>query len=404
MVFSAMERFVDANHPWLKEIHPEPLIRTLVEAIRIPSPTGSEREMGEYCAERMRRAGLEVTEATLRPESPNFVGRLTGDRPGLSLCYHGPHRYGPPRRSRHMDERPLRGRCGKRPRLRPRRLDVKQDIAVMLAVAEILAEHREHLSGSLILCFASGEEIADPAGTQHVIDSGQLHGVDFAVVGEQTECRVGVAHRGGLHLGVTVKGESAHSSIADRAGVNAIYKMSRVIETIRTRYLPDLAGRSHHPYLPAPTANVAIIQGGVKPNMVPDRCEMVMGRRTLPHETPEQVREEVEAILADLRREDPELDVEVEITKVMAPFETDPGNPHVRSLLRAASAVLGDPQEPMGYVAGTDARLFPPAGIPAVVFGPGEFSQAHTADESVSIDQVVQATRILALLAADLLE
>ncbi|MDP7385636.1 MAG: M20/M25/M40 family metallo-hydrolase, partial [Nitrospinota bacterium] len=68
------------------------------------------------------------------------------------------------------------------------------------------------------------------------------------------------------------------------------------------------------------------------------------------------------------------------------------------------SEVLGAPQEPMGYVAGTDARLFPPAGIPAVVFGPGEFSQAHTADESVSIDQVVQATRILALLAADLLE
>ncbi|MFQ5693166.1 MAG: M20/M25/M40 family metallo-hydrolase, partial [Nitrospinota bacterium] len=72
-------------------------------------------------------------------------------------------------------------------------------------------------------------------------------------------------------------------------------------------------------------------------------------------------------------------------------------------LLRAASQVLGSPQEPTGYVAGTDARLFPPAGIPAVVFGPGEFSEAHTADESISVDQLVQAARILTLLAADLL-
>jgi acetylornithine deacetylase/succinyl-diaminopimelate desuccinylase family protein len=398
-----MERFVDANHPWLKEIHPEPLIRTLVEAIRIPSLTGSEREMGEYCAERMRRAGLEVAEETLRPESPNFVGRLAGGRPGLSLCYHAHTDTVPPGDAGTWTKDPFAGVVENGRVFGRGACDVKQDIAVMLTVAKILAEHRDRLSGSLVLCFASGEEIADSAGTQHVIDSGRLGDVDFAVVGEQTECRVGIAHRGGLHLLVTVKGESAHSSIADRAGVNAIYKMSRVVETIRTQYLPDLAGRSH-PYLPAPTANVAIIRGGVKPNMVPDRCEMVMGRRTLPHETPEQVRDEVDAILGGLRREDPELDVEVEVTKVMAPFETDPQNPHVRSLLRAASEVLGAPQEPMGYVAGTDARLFPPAGIPAVVFGPGEFSQAHTADESVSIDQVVQATRILALLAADLLE
>ncbi|MDP6617983.1 MAG: M20 family metallopeptidase [Nitrospinota bacterium] len=394
---------MDANHPWLKEIHPEPLIRTLVEAIRIPSLTGSEREMGEYCAERMRRAGLEVAEETLRPESPNFVGRLAGGRPGLSLCYHAHTDTVPPGDAGTWTKDPFAGVVENGRVFGRGACDVKQDIAVMLTVAKILAEHRDRLSGSLVLCFTSGEEIADSAGTQHVIDSGRLGDVDFAVVGEQTECRVGIAHRGGLHLLVTVKGESAHSSIADRAGVNAIYKMSRVVETIRTQYLPDLAGRSH-PYLPAPTANVAIIRGGVKPNMVPDRCEMVMGRRTLPHETPEQVRDEVDAILGGLRREDPELDVEVEVTKVMAPFETDPQNPHVRSLLRAASEVLGAPQEPMGYVAGTDARLFPPAGIPAVVFGPGEFSQAHTADESVSIDQVVQATRILALLAADLLE
>ncbi len=387
---------------WLDEIDSEALVQTLVETIRIPSPTGSEREMGEYCAGRMRTARLEVKEATLRPESPNFVGRLSGKYPGITLCFHAHLDTVPPGDLSTWTKDPFAGVVENGRVFGRGACDVKNDIAVMLTVAEMLAARREEMFGNLVLCFASCEEIADSAGTQHAIDSGLLKDVDFVVVGEQTECGVAVAHRGGLHLRVTVKGEAAHSSIADRAGVNAIYKMSRIVETIRSQYLPELRQRTH-PYLPSPTANVAIIQGGVKPNIVPDLCEMVMGRRTLPHETPEQVRDEIAAILDALHREDPELNAGVEILRTMTPFETDVRNPYVQSFLRAASKVLGGPQEPVGYVAGTDARLFPPAGIPAAVFGPGEFSQAHTADESISIDQLIKAAQILTLLAADLL-
>ncbi|MBI2881025.1 MAG: M20 family metallopeptidase [Candidatus Tectomicrobia bacterium] len=387
---------------WLSEVDPDALVRTLVEAIRIPSPSGSEREMGEYCAARMRAMGLEVTEAALRPESPNFVGRLSGSRPGITLCFHAHLDTVPPGDLSAWTKDPFAGIAENGRVFGRGACDVKNDIAVMLTVAGVLAARREEWRGNLVLCLASGEETADPAGTEHVIREGLLGGVDFAVVGEQTECGVAVAHRGGVHLRVSARGKSAHSSIADRAGVNAIYQMSRVVEAIRSRYLPALRTR-RHPSLPAPTATVSMIQGGVKPNVVPDRCEMVMDRRTLPHETPEAVRAEIAALLEDLRRENPDLIAEVGVLRAMAPFETDARNPCVQSLLRAASRVLGSPQGPVGYVAGTDARLFPPAGIPAAVFGPGEFSEAHAADESVSIDQLLKAAHILTLLAADLL-
>ncbi|MFQ5913542.1 MAG: M20 family metallopeptidase [Nitrospinota bacterium] len=387
---------------WLNEIDSEALIRTLVEAIGIPSPTGSEREMGEYTAQRMRAAGLEVAEATLRPESPNFLGRLSGKRPGITLCFHAHLDTVPPGSLASWTKDPFAGVVENGRVFGRGACDVKNDIAVMLSVAEVLAAHREDLSGNLLLCFASGEEFGEPGGTIHVVEKGVLRGVDFAVVGEQTECHVAAAHRGGVHLRVSVKGKAAHSSIADRAGVNAIYKMSRIVETIRTEYIPTIHARTH-PYLPPPTANVAIIQGGVKPNMVPDQCEMVMDRRTLPHETPEQAREEIVAIVDALRRDDPELDASVEITKIFTPFETDAQHPYVQRMLRVVERVLGSPQRPMGYMAGTDARHFSSAGIPAVVFGPGEFSQAHAADESVSIDQLEKASRILTLLASDLL-
>lgn len=383
---------------WLNELEPEALVRTLVEAVRIPSPTSSEREMGEYCARRLRAMGFDVAEATQRPESPNFVGRLSGNGPGVTLCFHAHIDTVPPGDPATWTKDPFggvlengyvygRGAC-----------DVKNDIAVMLTVAEILASRKKEWRGNLVLCFASCEETADPAGTQHVIDSGLLKDVDFAVVGEQTECGIAIAHRGGVHLKITVQGESAHSSIADRAGVNSIYKMSQIIDGIRQDYLPTLRTRTH-PYLPSPTANVAIIQGGVKPNMVPDLCEMIMDRRMLPDETPEGIRDEIASIIHELQKDDPEMNAHVELLLSAPPFETDSRNPHVRCILDAASEILGSPQEPQGYVAGTDARHFPPVGIPAVVFGPGDFSKAHTADECVSVDQLLKAARILTLFA-----
>ena len=384
---------------WLNEVKVDSLVNTLRETIRIPSPTGSERKMGEYCARRMRTMGFEVIEVTRRQESPNFIGRLSGKKgPGITLCFHAHIDTVPPGDPANWTKDPFGGSLENGYVYGRGACDVKNDIAVMLSVAEILAARKNEWWGNLVLCFASCEETADPAGTQHAIDSGLLDDVDFAVVGEQTECGIVIAHRGGAHFKITVQGESAHSSIADHAGINSIHKMSLIINAIHKHYLPALKRRSH-PYLPSPVANVAIIQGGVKPNMVPDHCEMIMDRRMLPDETPEAIRDEIISIINGLRIEDLEINAQVEILMSMPHFETDPQNPHVQRLLNSASEILGSKQKPQGYVAGTDARLFPPAGIPAVVFGPGDFSEAHTANERISVDQLLKATQILTMFA-----
>ena len=162
--------------------------------------------------------------------------------------------------------------------------------------------------------------------------------------------------------------------------------MSKVVDALETEYAKRLRKR-RHPLLGHPTVNVGSIQGGTQPNIVPDRCEISVDRRTIPGETERKVHAEIRALLARHR-----LKARLINTKdaPCVPMETNHRLPLVRELFRVARQ-----PSPCGVDFFCDAAVLAAGGIPSVVFGPGDIAQAHTSDEWISLENLEGATRIL---------
>ena len=114
------------------------------------------------------------------------------------------------------------------------------------------------------------------------------------IVGEQTLNRVVVGEKGGAGVEVIVSGRAAHGALPWE-GANAIEGMARVIVALQEELWPQLAERTH-PYFHPSSASVNLISGGVKSNVVADRCEISIDRRVIPGEDPQESFNEIEAI------------------------------------------------------------------------------------------------------------
>ena len=162
--------------------------------------------------------------------------------------------------------------------------------------------------------------------------------------------------------------------------------MARVVEVLETDYAAHLRRRKH-PLLGAATINVGTICGGTQPNIVPDGCAIMIDRRTLPGETEAVVRREITARLRAKK-----LSATISSTKLAPalPLETDPKLPLVRQFLHSTGQT-----RPAGVHFFCDAAVLSQAGIPSVVFGPGDIAQAHTTDEWISLASLERGKDLL---------
>jgi acetylornithine deacetylase len=206
-------------------------------------------------------------------------------------------------------------------------------------------------------------------------------------VAEPTKLDLVPWHKGSVRWKVRTRGVACHSSTPE-LGVNAIYRMARVVDAL-AGHARDLAGSTPHERLGLPTLSVGRIEGGRSVNVVPDSCEIEIDRRILPGETWQGCVEQARAAVADHAGG---LDgVEFEEPWGRMPALETPLGPWLDPLSRAVEAATGKTPALIGVPYGTDAGPLGEAGIPAIVFGPGDIAQAHTRDEWVELDQVATA-------------
>ena len=203
----------------------------------------------------------------------------------------------------------------------------------------------------------------------------------LAIVGEPTEWRVGVAHRGFFGYRTRFQGRAAHSS-DPAAGISAIAPAADFV-----RFL--LAQQKVQAPAPATTTfNIGRIEGGTAINTVPDRCEVIWEFRPGMMADVGTIRAKVGAFLATAIP--PEVRTQqVELAGV-PPLAAGPAQPAAR--LACACGGIG-PAIALGF--GTEAGFFQNAGIPAVVCGPGSITQAHHVDEWIARDQLTAADDFL---------
>jgi succinyl-diaminopimelate desuccinylase len=146
-----------------------------------------------------------------------------------------------------------------------------------------------------------------------------------------------------------------------------------------------------------------MINGGTKENVIPESCSLIIDRRFNPEETPDSVESELREILEKLTLEDGDFKYQIEQTMVYESAETPVDSLIANVLRKYAAQISGISAEPFGTIYSTDVRNFiNDAKIPAVTFGPGDVQQAHTFNESIEIQQIVDCVRILLLAIRDL--
>ncbi|HLI61523.1 MAG TPA: acetylornithine deacetylase [Solirubrobacteraceae bacterium] len=226
----------------------------------------------------------------------------------------------------------------------------------------------------------------------------------WALVGEPTELRIVDRHKGKAAARIELRGLAAHSSVpAD--GVNAvahagvfIARLLELAEELRAGPL-DRAFRA-----PFSTVGIGPVRGGVAVNIVPDRCTLDVELRTVPAVDPLELMERVRALADDvaaaMRAEHDGCGVSVE------PLSSYPGlapadDGGVGRCAAAVSAALEEDAGggPAAVDFGTEAGLYARAlGIPVLVCGPGSMRDAHRANESLALDQLVAAETMVARL------
>ena len=397
--------------------HEDTLVRDLADLIRIPTvnPPGTHyRNLVDHCAEIMSDLGmdvrvLKVPDQELRGLAPqadghsryNVLAKKPGRaaRPALHL-------------SGHYDVVPAGAgwtRDPFSPAIEDGRLyglgssDQKGGIASILGLCRALHALDLLLDGELSVSFTPDEETGGFAGMGYLVDH-KLVEADMAIITEPSQPNlIKLGHRGALWLRLTTIGRTAHGSMAFM-GINAYEKMLKVSQkllallpsfaTVTSSY-PTEREEERHPMMMLG----GVVQGGVKTNVVPDRCTITIDRRLIPEEEIAAAYAEIMAAIQAAEREDPEVRVVVE-TELEVEAASIPADSQLcRDLSAAHRAIYGTSPRLVISPGFNDPRfLIKRAGIPTVTYGPGILAQAHQPDEYLNIADLVKATQVLGLM------
>lgn len=398
------------------------LLQELIAYPTVSPPARNSNGAQTFLANELQAMGFQLDRWEVYPGDDNVVGRLPGTASNAanSLIING-----------HMDVAevgddsgwtypPFALTKGANGRLYGRGVsDMKGALAASLFAIKMLREHGIELKGDLLFQSVIGEE-AGEAGTLVAIERGYT--ADYAVVVDSSDLHM--QGQGGVITGwITIESPTTlHDGMRSKTihagggvrGASAIEKMMKIIASLQDLER-DWAVMKSYPGFSAGsnTINPAVIEGGRHAAFIADRCALWITVHFYPNETYEEIIREVEdhihrAAAADLwLRDNPPTfrwggrSMIEERGEIFPSLELDLEHPGLAMLRSAYEEQLM--QEPMVDMSPsvTDVGWFAHAGIPAVLFGPGELKHAHTVDESIHPEQLVQFAQIMARFIAE---
>ncbi|MEA2460519.1 MAG: succinyl-diaminopimelate desuccinylase [Actinomycetota bacterium] len=373
------------------------LVDRLQRLVRTPSenPPGEEKAAADLVHSMCDELGLKVTEYEAQTDRPSVVARWSGGTgPTLTYCSHidvvpvgDPALWAADPFSGDIKDGHMHGRGS---------ADAKGPVAAALEAVAVLKAAGFEPQGTLELALVADEETMGFQGAGYLVDEKILQ-PDVAIVGEPTSLRLVRAQRGANWFRISTRGVAGHGSAPER-GVSAIKHMSEIVLRLEET-LPDVK----HELLGGPSINVGTIKGGEKTNIIPAGCVIEVDRRSIPQESQADVRASIDAALDLARKKFPDLDATVELEFEATPFEIPENASLVREMCGAIAEATGNDAEIMGFRGASDARFLRDTGADVVVCGPGDIAVAHTAHESIDLDELERCASIYALAFARLL-
>ncbi|WP_278426901.1 acetylornithine deacetylase [Pantoea dispersa] len=222
----------------------------------------------------------------------------------------------------------------------------------------------------------------------------------ICLIGEPTELRPVLGHKGKLAMRCEVQGAACHSAYAPQ-GVNAIEYAAKLIQRLTVigerLAAPERQDARFDP--PFSTVQTGVIHGGRALNIVPDACSFDFEVRTLPQEDAQQVANEL-VTYAQQTLEPQMRAVQPASAIRFSPLSAYPGLDTAAHSAAAQLIARLSGSDSFGTVAfGTEGGLFAAAGIPCVVCGPGSMEQGHKPDEFITLAQLDACDSLLRRLA-----
>jgi succinyl-diaminopimelate desuccinylase len=402
------------------------MIAFLQALVRIPTvnPPGEHYAAGaELIGAKLREFGYAthfifaegMAEHTSAYPRVNVLGRLEGAAPRPSLHFNG-----------HFDVVPVGDGWTVDPfaaLIRDGRIygrgvsDQKAGIAASIFAIEAIRRAGLRLQGAVEQSASVDEESGGFAGVAYLAKMGWIgkEKTDYVIITEPTDAtRVCLGHRGVYWFRVTAQGRIAHGCMP-HFGVSAIDHMADFLHSVTHRLKPELAKRETAAPVEPPGSRYASINvnsvfggqpdGGIQTPCVADHAGAIFDRRFLAEENFEEVRGEIEALLAEVQAKNPESKYRMEDLMIVHPVHTDENCELVNAVKSSVETMIGCVPKLTVSPGTYDQKHVVRIGSvkQCIAYGPGVLNQAHQPDEYCRIEDVVNAAKVMALAAVQLL-
>lgn len=354
----------------------------LKDLVNIYSPTGKEGEVLKYAEEYLKSKNLPISKQEVDENRFNLIV-LPEKRDEIGLCFvghldtitaHDLEDFG-----FHEEGDTIFG-LGT--------ADMKAGCAAMIEAFTVLA----NIGGSFPpvgLALVVGEE-EDSDGAKTLV---REFSFPWAVVGEPTNMVPCLGHYGYLEVLLRTRGKRAHSSMPE-LGKNAIETMLKLLLQLTEYIISRSDGLVY---------NVRQLSGFPGGFVVPDICEAYLDLHLSPNSRVDILKAELEQLVKTASKGIPYLDAYLKFEETYSGYQISQERPLVK-ILKKVYEKMSLPWEPQDFRSHSDGNVLWSAGVDPIILGPGRLETAHTAEESVSFDQVITAAQLYLNLALSLLD
>ena len=377
----------------LTEKRAEELIGLAQKMIQAKSYSGEEdkaaKTLGEYC----KANGFdEVT----YDKYGNVIGVIKGNRPGPKVLFDGQIDTVPVSDPSKWTHDPFAGEIVGDRLYGRGTSDMKGAVSAFTAAAKYFAEDTNRdFAGEIYIAGVVHEECFEGVAAREISKNVQP---DYVIIGEASQLNVKIGQRGRGEIVVETFGKPAHSANPEK-GINAVYKMAKVISEIQ-KLVP-----TEHPVLGKGILELTDIKSSPYPgaSVVPEYCRATYDRRLLVGETKESVMAPIQELLEKMMKEDPELKVKasyavgeemcytgnkIEGERFFPGWLYDESEEWVQAVLKELRSAGFTPEVTQYNFCTNGSHYAGEAGIKTLGIGPSRENLAHTVDEYIELDQL----------------
>lgn len=364
--------------------------------IRIKSYSGQEEEIIKFIEQKMKALGYDEV---IIDSMGNLLGRIGNGKKSIlfdshvdTVAVNDEAEWDIPPFSGNIIDGYLHGRGS---------VDMKSSVAASV-YAGAIAKQMGFASGKTVYVSCTVfEEDCDGENLKHLFKELNLK-PGYVVICEPSNNKIALGHKGKVQISIKTQGISAHGSAPEK-GVNAIYEMAEIIqrvEKVNARLMKQDAPRGTLVMSQISSTSASL-------NAVPSECEVYLDRRTVPGETEDAIKKEMDQLIqgrkatwevGNLHRKS-WTGMDIKYEPFHPAWKIDMGHELTQACIAAYRESFGsEPAEYDFWDFSTNAVTPVSLGIPTIGFGPGEYKLAHMRNENCKVEQIIDACGFYARL------